>query len=233
MRKLNSVSKIREYYWVLISIGTVIGLIALLCPTASAEFYDLYGNISESWDLWMIGYSRYYWHETGTVVIWADTIALKTVNLISFVMIIIILVLSLLFSLAMRKQKSSYFFLLSGFAITGLGIYYMVGINFELSQFWDLMTPNFGIIGIFLSSTLILVGFGVGFTDFGKARESIHISTEGMTTYGPQVIPPATSASKLPTSVNFCPECGVKITNTTQKYCINCGIEIEKFKPLE
>ena len=204
----------RKYYWIIIIIGVAIGLLALLCPTATGKQY-YYGEVIESWNVWMIGYSRYYWWETGYEVVWATDIDVKTVSLVSFIFILINLLVTLVASIILRKRKSSYYFLISAIISIGFGIYYIIGIDVNMLGFWDLMDPNFGIIGIFLGSGLVLLGFGVGFTDFDKIREPIQLPTK--TT-------PTTSTPIGKTK--FCPECGSKLIKENQKYCMECGTAI-------
>lgn len=211
----------RKYYWIIIIIGVVIGLIALLCPTATFKQY-YYGEVIESWNVWMIGYSRYYWWETGYEVIWVDNIDVKTVSLVSFIFILINLLVTLVASIILRKRKSSYYFLISAIASIGFGIYYIIGIDVNLLGFWDLMDPHFGIIGIFLGSGLVLLGFGVGFTDFDKIREPIQLPTEGM----PIIVKQEPTTSTPISKTKFCPECGSKLSKENQKFCMDCGTEI-------
>jgi len=217
-------NKNREYYWIIIIIGVVIGLIALLCPTATFDQYYL-GERIESWDVWMIGYSRYYWWETGYEVVWATVTDVKILSLVSFIFILINLVITMIASIFLRKRKASFYFLISAIISIGLGIYYIISIDINVLGFWDLMNPHFGIIGIFLGSGIILLGFGVGFTDFDKIREPIQLTPGEVPITVKQELPVLTSPT-IVGKIQFCPECGGKLSKERQKFCMECGTAI-------
>lgn len=207
----------REYYWVILIIGVVIGLLSFLFPAGTGSQFYL-GQEIESLDVWMIGYTRYYWWETGLITYWMNNPDFEIVNLISSISIAIILIVSLIVAVLNRKRKSSYLFLISGILLTGFTIYYIIGLELNSGgSAWSFMTVGFGVIGIFISSFLIITGFGVGFMDFDQVREAVHLVTKDSTNLlGP------TSAK----SAKFCPECGIQLSKENQKFCIECGTDI-------
>ncbi len=224
--------KSRMFYWIILLVGVTIGLIALLCPTASIEGYSLYGHITESLSIWMIGYSRYYWWETGFQIIWTTNPDIMIVNLVSFISIVIILIITLILSLVKRKKRSSYFFLFSGISLIGLGIYYIIGMDMQIIGFWDMMNEGFGIIGIFFSAILIIIGFGVGFTDFEKIRIPMPSILEEKPQFEKGGVIPEKVHTESITSFKFCPECGTKLVSLNQRFCVTCGIDISKISEL-
>lgn len=222
---MNFDSNSRKYYWIIIVIGVFIGLLSLLFPTATGDRFYL-GELIESLDIWMVGYVRYYWWQTGKESYWMNNPDYETVNLISSIPIILILIFTLIGTLLTRKRKSSYISLISGISLTGFAIYYMVGLDLNMEGVWDELAVGFGIIGIFLSSVLIITGFVVGFTDyFDKIRKPIQPTSEEIPIILKQE--PIISASSTHIGkIKFCPECGNKLSKADQKFCMECGTAI-------
>jgi hypothetical protein len=86
-------------------------------------------------------------------------------------------------------------------------------------HFWELFNPSFGVIGPFFSAILAFIGAGV-FRYYSKRIEDLIPSKMGIFEKKGPII-------KSMGGLNFCPECGQKIISVTQRFCMNCGFELQ------
>ena len=77
-------------------------------------------------------------------------------------------------------------------------------------NFWDYMDPHFGIFGLFIGSSISIVGYGL---ERYTRSPTVPIKK----------FPSPAMQNSMKNQFNFCPECGSKILAEVQKYCVSCG----------
>jgi hypothetical protein len=91
-------------------------------------------------------------------------------------------------------------------------------------SYWENRIPLFGIIGLFISGGLVIIGTILGIK--AKEREEVITpSTQIEATPKIQSVPKPTTIIEKQT-YKYCPECGTKNELKTAKFCVNCGITL-------
>lgn len=221
-----------EYVWSIPLIGGILAIIAVLTPVA------YFGEMGVSWNWWMwnlivLGVGGY-----GSESIFISEMDFVIPSLITtgIMILSIISLLSLAAKARARKLDVKNFesvSILIGALIIGITIYYLIamdsafydglvieGVPFPAGyHFWQLFSPSFGVIGPFLTAILAFVGAGA-FRYYSKRREDLIPSKMGdFERKGP--------ITKSMGVLNFCPECGEKIISETQRFCMQCGFDLQ------
>ena len=155
-----------KYYWVFPFTGSIIILISFLTPAA----YFIYQTPTYSTDFyrWMLDFYMSHVYEYGIHSYYMD-INTSLTGYLSFIcsgLIILSSVFVLINANKFRKEKkvSKAYWFISALLIISLGSFWMImkevsTINSFHHSFWGLLSPGFGIIGIFLGASLEILGF--------------------------------------------------------------------------
>jgi len=154
-------SKLANYSWILLSIGSIIGLISLIAPAGSFHYENLL-----SWDMWMFGYNISYDWSVGTEIFWTSNPILLTFSLVTFVSVIIANLLGLIGAIELRRQNY-YTYRTAGrssIILIGLTLFYLIAyeLHFVIStgvSFWSFLYPSFAVYGQFIGAALMIVTF--------------------------------------------------------------------------
>lgn len=146
-------------------IAGIMGLLALFTPAAYAKISDS-GITLLSWNMWMFGFHDYYDYEIGTDTFWTGDIDLLAAQL-TITTIVIILNILVLFEATRIRKNRIYEPIFSVISAIGLFIAMIVYIGiFEFwgwivvdESFWSLLSVGFAIIGQFLASGLMFIGY--------------------------------------------------------------------------
>ena len=88
--------------------------------------------------------------------------------------------------------------------------------DYDVPAYWDTYDPGFGIIAPFITGVLAIVG----------AATSKYVSKREVIPIKEKVLPTTESLmSREPKVLNYCPECGQKVTYKGGNYCSSCGFE--------
>ncbi|MHA1235931.1 MAG: zinc ribbon domain-containing protein [Promethearchaeota archaeon] len=226
--------EIKDNIWLIPLIAGILVLFAILTPTA----YFSYMGVTWNWWMWnftMMGVTGY-----DSVSLFISDVDFLIPSIVTTGVAFLSMVNLLILFSATRKRnldikKFGLMSIVSAVLSIGAVIYYMMamdiafygGLTIEETtfsagyHFWDAFNPGFGIVFLFLSAALSVIGIGV-FRYYSKRKEDI--VPPRMDT-GKEYIP----ASKTIGNLNFCPECGHKNLLTDAKFCINCGF---KFFPV-
>ncbi|MFX1426852.1 MAG: hypothetical protein ACFFBE_10400 [Promethearchaeota archaeon] len=213
----------RPYTWVLPIIGAIFGLISLATPViGSLTIYDISwgGAVSGNFEIWMLG----YW-ESGSYNGWVNELSSElpipinatiTPFIICFIGLLICAVLGIRAGIlgyqgTYKKSMAA----LSGILMIGLTILFIIWVEIEWSPFsgdtWEeewfdvykyQFDPDFGVIGPFIGGVFCLIGAFIS----PEERSMQTVSKQS------KLIPAS--------QINYCPECGAKVTG---KFCSNCG----------
>ena len=92
-------------------------------------------------------------------------------------------------------------------------------------KLWSIINPGFGVIGMFLGAILAIIGHGVNKMSPRQPRNLI--VPKKYPFVSPNVSKPIeSSVESKSTSLKYCPQCGDKFILPNQKFCGNCGFEI-------
>jgi len=220
----------RDNIWIIPLIAGILVILAILTPTAYFSYMGI------TWNWWM-------WNLTTMGVVGYDSVSLfiSDVNFIipsivtTGVALFSAVNLLILFSSTRKRNLDTKNFglrsIISAVLSIGVTIYYMMamdiafygGLTMEETtfpagyHFWDAFSPGFGIVSLFLSGALSIIGVVV-FQYYSKRKEDIvppRMDTNS------EYIP----VSKMMRSLKYCPECGHKNLLTDAKFCTNCGFK--------
>jgi len=221
--------EIYDYVWGFPLVGAILGIIAMLAPSAYIS------DFSGSFYLWMWGLVSVqifdpYYGNFGTTA-YTDNILI----IIPSVIISIVIMISIISLLATANKcrndiklgitgnskglTPSILIVISTIAwIISIEVVYMSG----GMSFWNLTSPGFGVIGMFLGSVITIIGYAVSKQGL-KRRRDIEFMPK-------QSIGMKTVSTPIPvgSTLNFCPECGQKTADFSQRFCMKCGIEFTK-----
>lgn len=226
------IGKNYEYVWLIPLISGILAIIAFVTPVA------FFNRMGISWYWWMWNLSVMGVSGLGSESIFISEIDFMIPSLIiSCIMILsIITLLSLAIKARTRNLDMKNFESVSitiGTLLIGSNIYYLLAMDIAFYDgivlggtlfppgfhFWDVFGPSFGVIGPFFSSGLAFIGAGV-FRYYSKRKEELIPSKmEIFKKKGPTI--------KSMGGLNFCSECGKKIISVTQRFCMNCGFELQ------
>jgi len=220
----------KNYIWVIPLIAGVLVILAILTPTA------YFSQMGVSWNWWM-------WDLTTMGVTGYDSVSLF-ISDVDFIIPSIVTTgvalfsavnLLILFSSTRKRNLATKNFglksIISAVLLIGVSIYYIMAMDIAFYgglmiegttfpagyHFWEVFSPGFGIIALFLSAVLSFIGVGL-FQYYSKRKDAIV----------PQrmdIIPEYTPVSKTMGSLNYCPECGHKNLLTGAKFCTDCGFK--------
>jgi len=116
--------KWENFSWILLLIGSAIGIFALFTPTGSFHYGGLY-----SWDMWMVGYNEAYDWETGWDIFWTMNEDLFVISVGSTIFVVIGNVLALVgaISLINRGIHKSNLAIASPIIAGGATLFYLAG----------------------------------------------------------------------------------------------------------
>lgn len=154
------IKKLGFVSWILLLIGSGIGLYALSTPAGSVKIADIY-----SWDMWMFGYNRVV--DLGVLdVFWIVNEDLLAVSLVSTIFVIIGNIVAIVSagSLIIKGVHTTYAAIAAPIVLVGSALFYLGGYQVLMffgtgESFWSLMNPAFAIYGQFLAAVFMACGF--------------------------------------------------------------------------
>jgi len=162
--KKNIKAKKREWEnlsWILLLIGSIIGLFALFNPTGSFHYGGLY-----SWDMWMFGYNIVYDWEVGMDIFWTLNRYLLTFSIVTTIFVVIGNIIAIVGVVRLIKKKE-YAYILAGIGavmLIGFILFYLIAyelyfVIFTGESFWGLLFPAFGVYGELIAGALMIPAF--------------------------------------------------------------------------
>jgi len=153
--------KLGFFSWILLLIGSGVGLYALTTPAGSVKILDLY-----SWDMWMYGYNVVFESGVGLEVFWVKNEEILFVSLASTIFVIIGNVSAITggISLIIRGPHKSNVAIVAPIMLFGSAVFFLAGVEILMfigmeESFWSLINPGFGIYGQFLAALLMIPAF--------------------------------------------------------------------------
>ncbi|MFX1378283.1 MAG: hypothetical protein ACFFA4_04245 [Promethearchaeota archaeon] len=212
---------IKDYPWVFPLIGGIIALIAFISP--AGYYSDYYGYM----DFWMWGLISLNLYGYGSVTAFTEDPGEIIISAICSLLVLISIIL--IISKAYKTRKYSYVSTwLAPSILMMIGtIGWIVGMELNGRIFydvslWSVISPGFGVIGMFLGGILSIVGHVISKTSPKQPREVIVPMKEQF------MRPTADQSNDLAVelgtrTVKFCPMCGDKLIKINQKFCSSCG----------
>jgi len=222
--------EIKDYVWAFPLVGGVLGLISLLTPTA---YFSYPGS---TMNIWMWGLFSV---QIGYQSITRFTADLAELSLsLTCSAIVLISLIALISSGTSHKKKMRMGVMKKAAWLTpsilliigtlmwmvGLELISIYGVGFS---FWSNMNPGFGVIGMFISAALSIIGYGVSKMKAPRREEIIIPMKKGFMAPEREIGAPGSEITKSTlTSFKFCPNCGQKIISQEHRFCTNCGFEL-------
>ena len=215
--------EIYDYLWGFPLVGAILGIIAMLTPAA---YLTEFGS---SFYLWMWGLVSFQIYDYGTTA-YTDNILIIIPSVIISIVIVISIIALLASANKYRNDRkvgiisngkgltSSIFIIVSTIAwIISIETVYISG----GMSFWGLTSPGFGVIGMFLGSVITIIGYAVSKYGSKQRRDVDFIPKKD------PIMKSITTPISVGSTFNFCPECGKKIISETQRFCMQCGFELQ------
>ena len=156
-----SKNKLGFLSWILLLIGSGVGLYALTTPAGSVKILDLY-----SWDLWMYGYNVVFESGVGLEVFWVMNEDILFVAVISTLFVIIGNVSAIVSAVSLIKggAHKTYLSIIAPIILFGSAIFFLAGYEVLMffgtgESFWSLVPPAFGVYGQFLAALIMLPAY--------------------------------------------------------------------------
>lgn len=150
-----------NFSWILLLLGSIIGLYGLTTPAGSFRIGDLY-----SWDMWMFGYNIMYDWEFGTDIFWTANPELMAISIVSTLFVIIANILAIVgaVSLIIKKNFGHWLAIISSIILFAFTLFYVIAyeIYFQINigeSFWSLFTPGFAVYGQFPALFIMIGGY--------------------------------------------------------------------------
>lgn len=150
-----------KFSWILLSIGSLIGLLSLIAPAGSFHYENLL-----SWDMWMFGYNIMYDWEVGTDIFWTVNPILMGFSLITFIFVIIGNIVGVGGAVAFKKKNYNAYLAAgaSSIILIGFTLFYLIAyeIYFVINtghSFWSLLYPSFAVYGQFIAAAFMIPAF--------------------------------------------------------------------------
>lgn len=147
--------------WVLLLIGSLIGILALFTPTGSFNFEGLL-----SWDMWIFGYNISYDWEVGTEIFWTMNQYLLGFSIVTTVFVIIGNLIAIVGVVRLMQKKESAYFLpgIGAVMLIGFILFYLISYEvyfwiFMGDTFWGLLFPAFGVYGQLIAAAFMAPAF--------------------------------------------------------------------------
>ncbi|MHA1320400.1 MAG: zinc ribbon domain-containing protein [Promethearchaeota archaeon] len=147
--------------WILLLIGSVIGIISIFIPAGSFHFANLL-----SWDMWMFGYNIFFESGVGTDIFWVGNSDLFAFSIGSTIFVVIGNIIAIL-GVIMLLRKKDYAYMLAGTGaviLTGFTLFYLISYEvyswiFFGDTFWGVLYPWFGVYGQFIAAAFMVPAF--------------------------------------------------------------------------
>ncbi|MBY9018325.1 MAG: zinc ribbon domain-containing protein [Candidatus Lokiarchaeota archaeon] len=151
----------RNSSWILLLIGSVIGIMSIFIPAGSFHLANLL-----SWDMWMFGYNIFFESGVGTDIFWTGNSDFFAFSIGSTVFVVIGNVMAILGVITLLRKKD-YAYLLAGAGaviLTGSTLFYLISYEvyswiFFGDTFWGVLYPWFGVYGQFIAAAFMLPAF--------------------------------------------------------------------------
>ncbi|MHA2473753.1 MAG: zinc ribbon domain-containing protein, partial [Promethearchaeota archaeon] len=147
--------------WILLLLGSALGLFGLTTPAASFNLDGLY-----SWDMWMFGYNVMFDWEVGTDIFWTRNLELLGISVGATIFVILGNILAIVGSISILRKKNygPILAMISPIILCGTAIFFLIAyelyFQFYLGEsFWSLLSPGFAVYGQFLVALIMLPGF--------------------------------------------------------------------------
>jgi len=217
--------EIYDYVWGFPLVGAILGIIAMLTPAASIiEF-------GSSFYLWIWGLVSFQLFGYGGMTAYTDNILLIIPSIIISIVIVISIIALLASANKCRNDMKvgnignskgltpSILIIISTIAwIISVEVVYVSG----GMSFWAFTSPGFGVIGMFLGSIIPIIGYAVSKQGIKRRRDLDFIPKKSIE------MKSESTPIAVGSALNFCPECGQKTADFTQRFCMKCGFEFTK-----
>lgn len=147
--------------WVLLLIGSLIGILAIFTPTGSFN----YGGLL-SWDMWIFGYNITYDWEVGTEIFWTMNQYLGGFSIVTTVFVIIGNLIAIVGVVRLMQKKESAYLLpgIGAIMLIGFILFYLISYEayfwiFVGESFWGFLFPAFGVYGQLIAAAFMTPAF--------------------------------------------------------------------------
>ncbi len=215
-----------EHIWILPLIGGIVALIGLLTPAASVSI--LYNSV-QVWMWGLFSIRQFDYLQLGYITTTRFTQSpVELIISISATLLVFSGALGLVSSanssrktgITGKKWITPSILLIVGALVWIIGIEISTQIDVGMS-FWEYINPGFGVIGPFLGAILSLIGYAAAKMSPKRPKEVITLKeSESLAPY---------DYSQVPHSFKFCPDCGEKVVDINQQFCVNCGFNFKSF----
>lgn len=220
---------IYDYLWVFPLIGGIFSLIALLSPAA---YLSESGNIFSLWMWGLVSIRVFDGIEFLENTAFSDNIFIITPSVICSIIIGVSAFVLISFGITCRKDlkagsivKSKWLTPAVLIIISTIGWMISIELVYLLGpsslSFWEVINPNFGVIGMFLGAGFAIGGYAISKYGAKQRDETIYVLNRARSSSSPLV------SIKSGMSVKFCPECGTKAEEEFQHFCSNCGFKLK------
>jgi hypothetical protein len=217
-------SSIKEYDWAFPLVGGIIALIALLTPAA------YYSTFSGSMNVWMWGLFSIYAYGYGSISTFTQDPGELFISISSSILVLISIIVIISKANKTRNYGDKSKWLGASISLIIGTIFWIVGMEingqiFASVSIWSILNPGFGVIGMFFGAILAIIGHGVNKMSPRQPRDLI-VSKKSPFVRPIVSKPIESSVEPKSTSLKYCPKCGDKFILPDQKFCSNCGFEI-------
>ncbi|MHA2038200.1 MAG: zinc ribbon domain-containing protein [Promethearchaeota archaeon] len=221
--------EIYDYAWAFPLVGAILGTVAMLTPAA---YIMEFGSSFYLWIWGLVSFQIFdpYLGSYG-MTIYTDNLLLIIPSVIISIIIMISIIVLIGSANRCRKDMKSGIFgnskgLTPSILIIISTIAWIVSVEFVYMSggmhFWTVTSPGFGVIGMFLGSSISIIGYAVSKRGPTQRGEVEFIPKK-------DIIAQSVSTSiPVGNTLNFCPECGQNLAKFPQRFCMNCGFEFKK-----
>ena len=147
--------------WILLLIGSVIGILTFFTPTGSVHIAGLL-----SWDMWIFGFNIFFEAGVGTNIFWTRNQYFLTFSIMTTIFVVLGNIIAILGVVNLLRKKDYAYMLAGAGAVMLIGSTLFYLISFEIHSwiyigdtFWGVLYPWFGVYGQFIAAALMIPAF--------------------------------------------------------------------------